>query len=65
MAFPTSTTLQNLSIPNREAGWYHPGDNKRDQFSRKVPKVEMVMATDEYQLNRATSIPVVDQFRLI
>jgi len=59
MAFPTLTTLQNLSVPNRQAGWYHPNDNKRDQFLRKIEKVEMVMATDEYQINRANNIPSV------
>jgi hypothetical protein len=59
MAFPTPATLQNLSIPNREAGWYHPNDGKRDQFLLKIPFVEMEMATDAFQLNRANIIPSV------
>lgn len=59
MTLPTTTTLQNLSIPNRQAGWFHPNDGFRDQFLLKLPRIEMEMATDSYQFNTADSIPAV------
>ena len=59
MTQPTTTTLQNLSIPNRQAGWFHPGGNARDQFLLSLDLLEMEMATDSFQFNRADSIPTI------
>lgn len=59
MAQPSTTTLQNLSIPNRQAGWFHPNDLFVDQFLFKLPRIEMEMATDSYQFNTADTIPSI------
>lgn len=52
-------TYQNLGLPNKEAGWFHPNDQKRDQFLRQLVLVKQVMAMDSYQFNRADSIPTI------
>lgn len=59
MTMPSPTSVQNTSIPNRQAGWYHPNDQKRDQFMLSLELEEMIMATDAYQYNRADSIPSI------
>ncbi|MEK7486842.1 MAG: hypothetical protein AABZ60_21165 [Planctomycetota bacterium] len=51
--------MQNLSQQNKETGWYHPNDGKRDQFVRKLTRVQQLMATDQFMFNRANSIATI------
>ena len=61
--FPLSLCVKKTQkfLDNREASWFHPNDQNRDPFSRIMlaNSIEMEMATDAFQLNRAIFLPTV------
>lgn len=65
MSFPSPLSLTNLSLPNRLAGTFFPGDGFRDQFLHKLPFEEVQQPTANFQFNRWDSpeklVPFVER----